>query len=84
MLLSQKQSKLKLRREAGFSVALAAETVANLPKTQDGARAKVRLADLMKVIAIARTPSSGLLMQLTDQFRPFRKELREQIQRGKL
>ncbi|HEY8560457.1 MAG TPA: hypothetical protein VIL74_08775 [Pyrinomonadaceae bacterium] len=81
-LISQKQAKLILRREAGYSVALAAETVSALPKTKDGAREKIRSADVDRLVEESRLPSPAVKPATGVKIRPFRREIRAQI--GKL
>jgi hypothetical protein len=81
MLISQKKAKLMLRREAGFSVALAGEKIQSLPKTVDGKREKVKQADVQRIIAEANKPSVIIPSETARPVRPFRRDLREKIQK---
>jgi hypothetical protein len=77
--ISQKTAKLMLRREAGYSVALAKATVESLPKTRDGKRLKIKTADVYRLIAEAQKPSPIPTPKSDIKFRPFRREIRQQL-----
>ncbi len=70
-----------LRREAGFSIRLAEEKVRALPQKKDGARQKVKLADLQRIVKEANQPTP-VVAHDAPRIRGFQKRLKAQIRRS--
>lgn len=79
MYISQKQAKLKLRKEAGFTVAAAEDEVRRLPKRKFNKREKVKLADVLKIVSEANQPTP--ISKGAPKIRPLNKKHVEQIRR---
>ncbi len=77
MFISIKKAGLKLRNEAGFSIALASEEVKKLKKVVDGKREKVRSADVNRIISDAMRPTPA--PDAAFKIRPFQKRVIDQI-----
>jgi hypothetical protein len=76
--ISQKQAKLKLRREAGFTVEAASEAVEGLPKRLFGKREKVKGVDVLRLIEEATKPTV-VVWEATKKIRPLSAKRKAQI-----
>lgn len=81
MFIGKDKAKLLLRKEAGFSIALADEHIKKLPIKKDGKRDKYRLADIRAIINEANKPSVRMPLPQDKKFRKFSAKMKENVLR---